>query len=48
MNLNFTIMKNEKENKQAEEWVTPSINVIGINKDTKLGALGGSDGVFES
>lgn len=41
-------MKKEQENKQAEEWVTPSINAIDINKDTTLGALGGSDGVFES
>jgi hypothetical protein len=32
-------MKNEKENKHSEEWATPSINVIDINKDTKAGAL---------
>jgi hypothetical protein len=42
-------MKKEKENKHAEEWVTPSIDVIDISKDTKLGDVPpGSDGVFYS
>lgn len=28
-------MKNNEESKHAEEWVTPSIDVIDINEDTK-------------
>lgn len=32
-------MKKEQENKQAEEWATPSIDVIDINNDTKAGAF---------
>lgn len=37
-------MKNEKENKHAEEWVAPSIDVIDINKDTMNGDIvGGED-----
>lgn len=31
-------MKNEKENKLAEEWITPSVNVMDVNKDTKNGS----------
>jgi hypothetical protein len=30
-------MKKEQENKQAEEWVTPSIDVIDINNGTMNG-----------
>jgi hypothetical protein len=39
----------KKENKHSEEWVTPSIDVIGINKDTRLGDNPpGDDSVFFS
>lgn len=40
-------MKKEQENKHAEEWATPSIDVIDINKDTKMDDVGTDyDGVF--
>jgi len=39
----------KKENRHAEEWVTPSIDVIDINNDTKLDAPGANDdGAFLS
>jgi hypothetical protein len=38
-------MKNEKENKLTEEWVTPSVNVMDVNEKTEGGLNNSSDGL---